>query len=60
MIINISYSRINSIINNADGVEDNTDLLVNESTENITISESDTTIEIATLGTLTINLMGEE
>lgn len=56
----ISYSRINSIINNADGVEDNTDLLVNESTENITISESETAIEIATLGTLTVNLIGGE
>lgn len=56
----ISYSRINSIINNADGVEDNTDLLVNDATENITITENDTSIEIATLGTVTVNLMGGE
>lgn len=56
----ISYARVNSIINNADGVEDNTNLLVNDSTENITISESDTTIEIATLGNLTVDLIGGE
>lgn len=56
----ISYSRINSIINNADGVEDNTDLLVNDATENITIIENETSIEIATLGTVTVNLIGGE
>lgn len=56
----ISYARVNSIINNTDGVEDNTNLLVNDSIENITISESDTTIEIATLGNLTVDLIGGE
>lgn len=56
----ISYSRINSIINNADGVEDNTDLLVNDATENIAITENDTSVEIATLGTVTVNLIGGE
>lgn len=56
----ISYSRINSIINSTEGVEDNTGLLVNNDTENISISETDSTIEIAVLNSLTVTLTGAE
>lgn len=55
----VSYAKVNSAIINAEGVEDCTDLQINNNTNNIIITENDTSCELAILNNLTIEIITE-
>ena len=50
----ISYAKIGASILNADGIKDYSNLLVNNDTDNIALTDNNTTTEIAVLGTVTL------
>lgn len=52
----VSYARIGACILATDGVADYENLLVNNSTDNVVLSETTTTCEVAVLGTVTLTV----
>lgn len=51
----VSYARIGACILSADGIDDYENLLVNNYTDNVTLSNTTTTREIAVIGTVTLS-----